>query len=178
MRTATVVKNVTTQKNSSASSKPVPIKREGHAFVPMQHYFNKLWSEFVNAPNLLNMWRSTGLAGKLSIVEPALDVSETEKAFRIHVELPGIDEKDVEVTISNDYLVIKGMKNYELSEEGENFIRCECSRGSFQRSVALPENINTDRANAIFKNGMLTVELPKLVGTAKEAHKLEIQHAA
>jgi len=79
--------------------------------------------------------------------------------------------------ISDDYLIIKGVKNYELSEEGENFIRCECSRGSFQRSVALPENVNTDKANATFKNGMLTVELPKMVGVAKAAHKLESQHA-
>ncbi len=92
---------------------------------------------------------------------PAVDVTETEKAYEITAKLPGIDEKSVEVTVADDVLTISGEKRNETRQEHKGYYTHERSFGSFQRSFAVPENVDPDKIRTTFKNGVLSVTLPK-----------------
>ena len=112
-------------------------------------------------------------ARRLAGFAPAVDVSETSDEYRVSVELPGLSKDDVELTIDAGRLVVRGEKKSEEREEKENCLRVERSYGSFSRSIALPESVDQDAVEATFKEGVLTVRLPK---TEKERGKrLEIK---
>ena len=98
---------------------------------------------------------------------PRVDVTETDKNLEVKVELPGMERKDIDITLDNDLLVIKGEKKQEKEEKGERFHRIERNYGSFHRSVRLPVEVDSKKINASFKDGVLTVTMPKTV-TGKE----------
>jgi len=108
---------------------------------------------------------------------PAVDVTEDEKAYKITAELPGIEEKDLEVAVSGDLLTVKGEKRAEKEEKGTNFYVSERSFGTFQRSFALPEGVDRNGIGAAFAKGVLTVTLPKTVQAQKEQKKIEVKAA-
>ena len=92
---------------------------------------------------------------------PTVDVSETENGFEIRAELPGVSEKDVNVSVTDNLLTIKGEKHQEEETDGKNYHRVERRYGSFQRSFTLPRHIETDAIKAEFKDGVLTLGIPK-----------------
>ncbi len=92
---------------------------------------------------------------------PRVDIRETDEEYRVTAELPGLEEKDFEVTLDGDILTIKGEKKVEREEKGEGFTHVETSRGSFSRSFQLPIEVDPDAVKAAYKNGVLTVTLPK-----------------
>lgn len=92
---------------------------------------------------------------------PSLDVSETDASYKVVAELPGMEEKDFEVTMEDNLLRIKGEKKAEKETKEERYHRFESSYGSFERILRLPEAINSDAYKAQFKNGVLTLEIPK-----------------
>jgi HSP20 family protein len=93
---------------------------------------------------------------------PRVDVVEDDREFRVTAELPGLDEKDIDVSLSRDMLTIKGEKKAETEDKGESFYRMERSYGSFQRTIPLPiEQVDTDQVDATYRNGILTIKLPK-----------------
>ena len=96
-----------------------------------------------------------------NIVHAHMNVSETEREIRITAELPGVTQDDVEVTLDDDVLTIRGEKRFEQRDEKENFHFLECSYGTFQRSLRLPYPIDPEQVQASFENGVLTVTLPK-----------------
>ncbi len=106
---------------------------------------------------------------------PKVDIIEGEKEIRVTAELPGIDEKNVEVLLSRDSLTIKGEKKDERESSGKNYYRSECSYGSFSRTILLPEKINTDKAEAHYKKGVLTVTLPRTEETLKDTKKINVK---
>jgi HSP20 family molecular chaperone IbpA len=165
-----------------ASQHPVPVRHEHDAFSSAQHYFNKMISEVVNAPTIFSLMRNNGFSqlwnsGNLEIVEPSIDISESNKAYKIRTELPGVEDKDIEVYVNDDYLTIKGKKSEERSESDERCVVRERSYGSFQRVLKLPELASSDKAKALFKNGVLTIEVPKKHEATRESQKLEIRTA-
>jgi len=91
---------------------------------------------------------------------PKVNVSETEEAYRFSVELPGLAPDDFEVLVDADVLVIKGEKHTESSEE-DSFHRVECSSGAFERKFRLGWEIDADRLEAAYKNGVLEIRVPK-----------------
>ena len=97
----------------------------------------------------------------MAAMTPRVDVSETDEAFEIAAELPGLAEKDVEVLVENDMLTIKGEKTEERSEEEKNYHLTERRYGSFQRSFRLPTTVDAETVKAAFDKGVLTVTLPK-----------------
>lgn len=105
---------------------------------------------------------------------PKIDVSETETEVLVSAELPGIDEKDVEVSLSQGVLTIKGEKKLEKEQKEKNFHRVERSYGSFQRSIPLPCDVEEDKADAAFKQGVLTVKLPK-TKAAQQSKKIAVK---
>ena len=109
---------------------------------------------------------------------PAVDVTEDDKAYRIAAELPGMDEKDVEVAVSGGTLTIKGEKRQERETKEPNYYLSERSYGSFQRAFALPDGIDRDRIEAGFAKGVLTVTLPKKPEAQQPAKRIEVKSAA
>ena len=124
---------------------------------------DKLWDRFFNEKPLAKTFSEEWM--------PSVDISETEDKILIKAELPGLDTKDVKVSISGDILIIKGEKKKEEEEKDEHHHYIERYAGSFQRSFRLPVNIQTDKVNADFDKGVLKVTLPK----AEENKKKDIE---
>lgn len=92
---------------------------------------------------------------------PTADICETDKGFEIRAELPGVSENDVNISVSDNLLTIKGDKHQEEATEGKSYHRVERRYGSFQRSFTLPRHVETDGIKAKFADGVLTLEIPK-----------------
>lgn len=106
-------------------------------------------------------------------IVPRLDMSENEQEIKVTAELPGMDEKDVTVTLEGDVLTLKGEKKAETVEKGKNFHRLERTYGSFQRVVTLPAEVDATKVTAGFKKGVLTVTLAK--SPAAQTRKIEVK---
>jgi HSP20 family protein len=119
-------------------------------------------------------WRS---ASSFSFSAPAIDMSEDEKVYKISAELPGIDAKDIDVSVSGDTLVIKGEKRQEKEGKDKNYHFSERAYGSFQRSFQLPSSVDRDKVAADFSKGVLTITLPKTAEAQKPQKKIEIKSA-
>jgi HSP20 family protein len=92
---------------------------------------------------------------------PKVDFSETKDAFMVKAEIPGVEPKDVSVSLENQMLTIKGEKHKEKEEKDEKYHRVERSWGGFSRTIMLPAGVDTEKVNATFKDGVLTIKLPK-----------------
>jgi HSP20 family protein len=108
---------------------------------------------------------------------PAVDVAETEKTYEITAELPGMDEKNIEVKVSNGNLTITGEKQEEKEEKKKDYYLKERHFGSFERSFQIPEGVDPSKIEATFKKGVLKVTLPKKVEALKTDKKIEIKAA-
>jgi len=106
---------------------------------------------------------------------PRLNIAETDKDFQITVDLPGVAEKDVELAVNDGLLSIKGTRHSEKEDSGKNYHRVESFFGSFERSVSLPDSIAFDKIDATFKNGLLTVTLPKDDSAKNKTKKIAIR---
>lgn len=110
-------------------------------------------------------------------IAPAVNISETDKAYEITAELPGMDEKNVDVSVANGALTIKGEKREEKEENNKGYHLQERSFGSFERRFQVPEGVDADKIEATFKKGVLTVALPKTVEAQRAAKKIAIKAA-
>ena len=106
---------------------------------------------------------------------PQIDVVDTDKEIKISAELPGLDEKDIEISLTRDALTIKGEKREEKEEKGKDYYRSERSYGSFTRTIPLPVEIDAEKVGASFKKGVLTVKLPKTKQVINETKKVSIK---
>jgi HSP20 family protein len=106
---------------------------------------------------------------------PRMDVKETDKEIIIEAELPGLEEKDVSLTLQNGILTVQGEKKIEYDEEKENYHMMERSYGSFQRSLRLPDTVDEDKVEARFENGILRVTLPKRSEAGGAQRKIDIK---
>jgi HSP20 family protein len=105
---------------------------------------------------------------------PAVDIAEKDQAFEVTAELPGMDEKNIEVKTANGNLVIKGEKKEEKEEKKKDYHLSERRYGSFERRFQLPEGVDAEKISA-FKNGVLTVILPKKAEARKPEKKIEVK---
>lgn len=111
------------------------------------------------------------------IQTPAIDVVDKEKALEVKAELPGMDEKDIEVELTDHMLTISGEKKEEHEEgekEGDYYVS-ERRYGSFKRSISIPEGVDADKVEAAFNKGVLKVTLPKTPEAQSKARKIEVQ---
>ena len=108
-------------------------------------------------------------------LKPALDIQETDKQYKIALEVPGVEEKDIQITLDNDVLMVRGEKRQEQEKKEGGFHRVERSYGSFQRALNLPDDANQDSIKASFKNGVLTVTIDKReVSAPKQGRSIPI----
>jgi len=106
---------------------------------------------------------------------PKVDITEDEKAIIVKAELPGMTEKDIDVSIKNNVFTISGEKKDEKETKNEKEHRIERSFGSFSRSFTLPDYIEADKIKAVYKNGVLNVEIPKSEKTREKTVKIDVQ---
>jgi len=121
--------------------------------------FDGLFSDFDRDGNAITSW------------SPRADVVENNDSYVIKAELPGVSKNDVKITLRENVLTIKGEKKAEKEEKDHNYHRIERSYGSFERSFSLPSNVKSDKIDAAYKDGVLTLTLPK----SEEAKPKEIE---
>ena len=131
-------------------------------FVPARGFFDRFFED----------WDYPALLDKEKTWVPAFDISENEKEYIVKAELPGIDAKDLDITLSEGILTVKGEKKQEKEDKGENYHRIERSYGSFQRSFYIPEKVQTDKVDANYKDGILKLTLKK--DKKSEAKKITV----
>jgi len=106
---------------------------------------------------------------------PAVDIAEKDGVYEITAELPGLDEKDIDVQLSEGMLVIKGEKKAEKEEKKKDYHLSERHFGSFRRSFRVPEGVDGEKIAAEFKNGVLTLTLPKTEQAQKQERKITVK---
>jgi HSP20 family protein len=150
----------------AAGSQPEDLFAQLHR--EMNQLFDEAWHGF-NLPAFADV--ATG--GQA--LRPRIDIAETDKEVEVTVELPGLDEKDVDVTLADGVLTIKGEKKSERKEDGKGYQLSERSFGSFQRAVALPDGVDADKVTAEFTKGVLKVTAPKRPELHASAKKISIK---
>ena len=106
---------------------------------------------------------------------PHVDVSENDKEVKVTAELPGMDEKDIDVSLSHDSLTIRGEKHQETEDKGKDYYRSERRYGSFHRVVPLSAEVDESKAKADFRKGVLKIRLPKTAQARSSRRKIEIK---
>jgi HSP20 family protein len=119
--------------------------------------------------------RKQSPAAQSDWLKPTLDIAASDKEYSISVELPGVDEKEVQLELVNDTLKIKGEKRQEKEEKEKNYYRMERSYGSFQRTLSLPEDADQDDINAVFKKGIMEIKIPRKAAPKPEVKQIEIK---
>jgi HSP20 family protein len=108
---------------------------------------------------------------------PAVDIADKDNSYEITADLPGMDEKNIEVQVSNGNLTIKGEKKEEKEEKKKGYYLQERHFGSFERTFGIPEGVDADKIEASFKKGVLTITLPKKPEAQKPSKKIEVKAA-
>lgn len=143
----------------------------------MDRLFDRFTGNF-GLPSLRRMfdfeppWRHES---SFSFPAPAVDITEDDKAYKITAELPGMSEKDIDISVNGEMLVLKGEKHQEREEKEKNRYLSERSYGAFHRSFALPDGVDCDKIAAQFSQGVLTVTLPKTPDAEKQQKKIEVR---
>ena len=104
---------------------------------------------------------SLGNASKVSRFRPVADVIESEKGYEIQVALPGLEKKDISIDMKDGVLTISGERKFDNEDKGRNYYSVETRYGSFSRSFNIPELVDATKIDASFKNGILTIDMPK-----------------
>jgi HSP20 family protein len=146
-------------------------KEEEHPFYALQREMDNVFDNFFRNFDLMPLGRGEGLGA----FYPSVDVKDGEKEIVVKAELPGMEEKDVEVSLSDDALTIRGEKKEEKENKGKDYWHKETSYGSFSRVIPLPEGLDTEKADARFKNGVLTIALPKLEAKLAKSKRIAIK---
>jgi len=165
---------VKTEKTSSPTLHPL------WPFESLRREVDRLFEDFAGG-----IWRSPlgrsfsdiGRAWPTMSTMPAVDVTETEKAFEIAAELPGMDENNIEVSVTDGVLTIKGEKQEDQEEKKKDYYLSERTYGTFQRSFEVPKGVHLDKIEANFRKGVLTVTLPKTAEAQKAEKKIAVKSA-
>ena len=132
----------------------------------IQKQINDLFDGFFDEYNLVPFEKS---------FVPEIDVKETKKDIQVAAELPGMDEKDIDVTLHEGSLIIKGEKKNEHEDKKDGYHRIERSYGSFYRAIALPEGIDEEKVDANYKKGVLKIVIPKTKKAQEKQKKIEVK---
>lgn len=137
-------------------------------FDRMRQDMDRLWGSFFERG-------ISGRRGEMYDWLPSLDVAETKNEIVVKAEVPGMESKDIDISLSDGVLTIKGEKKQEKEEKEEDYHLIERSYGSFTRSVQLPTKVRSDKIQASYKNGVLTITLPKSEEIKKKEVKIKVE---
>ena len=145
------------------------VVRSDNPFMSLQREIDRLFDDFTRG------FPAFSTDGKAELL-PSLDVTETEKQIEITAELPGLEEKDVQINVADNLLTIRGEKKAEKEEKDKNYRLVERSYGSFERTLELPDGVDPDAIKASIAKGVLTVTVPK--PAPAQSKKIEVKAAA
>ncbi|HTW35421.1 MAG TPA: Hsp20/alpha crystallin family protein [Rhizomicrobium sp.] len=149
--------------------------RASFPFEALRREVDRLFEDFDDsfwkAPFRRSMLGYAPFGRTLTSTVPAVDIAEKDGNYEISAELPGIDEKDVEVKLSDGGLTIRGENKEQREEKRKGYHLSERQYGEFERFFAVPEGVDTEKVSAVFKNGVLTVSLPKTTLAQKQEKK-------
>jgi len=149
--------------------RPVDLWRDNRLFSHMGLEFDRLFDDFFGRSLLGSSLGETG-----GVHSPRIDVKETKGALKISAEMPGIDEKDIDISVHDGMLTISGEKKVVKEDDELGYHRVERSYGCFMRDIPLSDMVDTGKIEAKFKNGVLTLTLPKTEKAIKERKKIAI----
>src|ERR1700675_5014583 len=118
----------------------------------LQNQFNRLFNE---------SFRNPGEESSMTTWAPSVDIYETPNDLVVKADLPDVNEKDIDIRVENNLLTIRGERKFEKAVSEENYLRVERTYGTFSRSFSLPNTVNAEAIHAEYKNGVLTINLPK-----------------
>ena len=151
---------------------------------PFESFFHGMDSLHKEMDRLFeNFWKvgthpsSIGKPWELAQVNPLIDETEDDKAFHVKVELPGMDQEDVDITLTEGLLTIRGEKKQEEEEQGKDFYRSERSFGAFRRAIPIPMEVDETKIDPSFKKGVLNITLPKSVEAQKKVKHIPVKAA-
>ncbi len=150
---------------------PEPKPAEDHPLATLQHEMNRAFESF---------WNRAAPFGGVEAARAAAarcDVVETDGGIEVSVELPGMERDDIEVLMSDDAITIKGEKKVERKEDKKGYYVSERSYGSIYRSIPLPPGVDSARAEAAFRNGVLTVRLPQAADAKTKVRHIDVKAA-
>lgn len=147
-------------------------RESSNPIVELHRRMDELFNDFFEGFGLAR-W-PFGEKGERFALSPSVDVSETDDEITVSADLPGMDEKDIEVTLDNDVLVLRGEKKREHEEKKRNYHLVERSYGEFYRRIPLPAEIEADKVKARFSKGVLTVSIPKKPEARSREKKIPI----
>ena len=155
-------------------------KREIEPYRPMGwaspiERMEEMFEDFFRRPFGRTLWPE--LPRITEEMEPGVSVDIYEEGDNVIVksDLPGMTKDDIEVNLTDDTITLSGEKKKEEKVEKKNYFRLERSYGSFRRSFALPAEVRTDKAKAVFKDGVLEIKVPKTEAAKKKEHKIKIE---
>ena len=156
---------------SPFKKKNIPMRREtDNPFALLCQDMDTMFDDFFRGFDVEPLW--THSLGKFS---PRVDITESEKEIRVAAELPGIDEKDIDLSVTKDTLTIKGEKKEEKEDNGKDYYRMERAYGSFNRTIPLPVEVETDKISARYKKGILKINIPKTAKAIESKKKIVIK---
>ena len=167
-----------------AETTTLPVTHAGQAQLsPLLQFRDEFDRLFENAFRAFG-WPATGLgsgawgATQNMMWKPSVDIAATERDYTITVEVPGVDEDDVKLELVDNILTIRGEKRQTSESSERDYYRVERSYGMFQRVLTLPDDIELDRIEAKFKNGVLTIHMPRQTVSQRKGKLIEIKKAA
>jgi HSP20 family protein len=180
--TAVEVKKTAPASAVAPTGAPTPVKT-ADVWGSLRSEMDRVFDRFVGSfamPSLRRMFDfepARRIESSFTFTAPAIDIAETETAYKITAELPGMEPSHVDVTVSGDTLIIKGEKRQEKEEKDNDYYLCERSFGSFQRSFSLPAGVDRDKISSGLAKGVLTVTLPKTAEAQKQQKRIEVKAA-
>ncbi|MGE3833000.1 MAG: Hsp20/alpha crystallin family protein [Parvibaculaceae bacterium] len=156
-----------------------PARTDWSPFESLRHEIDRLFEDFrpFDWRTPLSHLNQPAVTKSAWSIAPAIDLVEKDKEFEITAELPGIDEKNIEVKVANQILTVRGEKKESKEEKEKDYYLSERRYGSFQRSFRLPETVDADKIEASFAKGVLTVNLPKTADAQKNAKTITVKAA-
>jgi HSP20 family protein len=153
------------------TKKSVPVKRDlENPFSLLRHDMDTLFNDLFRGVEM-----EPFLGRHDARFSPNVDITESEKEIRVSAELPGMNEKDIDITLNHDSLTIKGEKKEEKEDRGKDYYRMERTYGTFCRTIPVPVEVETDKVNAHYRKGILTITIPKSAKALEEKKKITVK---
>lgn len=175
MKNATAIKEKEQEKTQTPVQQSLQ-KRDlypSYPFHTLQRDMNQLFEDFARG---FDMWRPRFADPLFGDFQIKMDMKDNDHQIVLTAEVPGVEQKDIEVSLNDHILTIKGEKKEEKEEKEKGYFRSERNYGCFQRIVPLPCEIDQNAVEATFKNGVLKVLLPKSKESMKQSKKVEIKN--
>jgi len=155
-------------------SLPITLLHQRNPLLSLQHEFERTVDAF---NNMLEISPLSIKSYEELTINPAIDVVEDEKNFKVEIEMPGVGEEDIKVSIDDGLLTVRGEKGTSKLDKDKNYLMREIGYGYYERSIPLPESADITQAKASFRKGMLWVNIPKKAVSSKGTRELKIEKA-